>query len=113
MCLLDSHPAEPPDRRIVDGMTAPKLSLVQRDQLLDLSGIAALLGLALSTVRNYHQISERRRREGTIRPGDFPEPAQRFGRSPAWELSVIRAWQDARPGQGAGGGRPRKGGEHE
>jgi len=89
-------------------MTAPKL---RTDMLLDLSGIAALLGLSVITVRNYHQGSERRRREGTTRPGDFPEPAQRFGRSPAWELSVIRAWQHARPGRGVGGGRPRKGGE--
>jgi len=41
----------------------------------------------------------------------FPEPDVVIGRTPGWSPareSEIRAWERARPGQGAGGGRPRK-----
>lgn len=82
----------------VQAMTAPKL--------LTLKDIAAELGLEYRTVRNYHQIAERRRRDGGTRPGDLPEPDERFGRSPVWKASTIKRWASHRPGRGAGGGRP-------
>lgn len=84
----------------LEGMTAPTL--------LDIRAVAAALTLTERTVRNYHQLAERRRREGTSRPGDFPPPDQRFGRTPVWKASTIRQWKTHRPGQGVGGGRPRK-----
>lgn len=87
----------------IEGMTAPTL--------LDVRGIADRLGLSPKTILNYHQTAERRRREGAARPYDFPPPDLLFGRSPVWKLGTIRSWQRARPGRGAGGGRPRKGGE--
>ncbi|MEV4147714.1 hypothetical protein AB0J40_28880 [Amycolatopsis sp. NPDC049691] len=41
----------------------------------------------------------------------FPEPDVIIGRTPGWSpdrRSEIEQWEAARPGQGAGGGRPRK-----
>jgi hypothetical protein len=41
---------------------------------------------------------------------DFPEPDETIGRSSGWlpsRVDEIRAWMASRPGQGAGGGRPR------
>ncbi|MGC7101807.1 hypothetical protein ACPZ19_44650 [Amycolatopsis lurida] len=41
----------------------------------------------------------------------FPEPDVIIGRTPGWAISreqEIRDWERVRPGQGAGGGRPRK-----
>lgn len=81
-------------------MTAPKL--------LTMNAVAELLGLQYRTVRNYHQVAERHRRNGGVRPGDFPIPDEVFGRSPVWKASTIQAWARNRPGRGAGGGRPRK-----
>lgn len=45
-----------------------------------------------------------------IARGVMPAPDGRSGRSPWWHLSTIDAWLAARPGRGAGGGRPRKDG---
>lgn len=81
-------------------MVAPKF--------LTLEDCAHALGLTYRTVRNYHQVAERRRRDGGIRPGDFPPPDMRYGRSPVWKASTIKRWAANRPGRGAGGGRPRK-----
>lgn len=78
-------------------------------KLLDLRGVADLLGVSERTVRNYHQQSERIRREGwKARRRDMPPPDYVFGRSPVWKASTIRSWQKRRPGRGVGGGRPRK-----
>lgn len=82
------------------GMTTAKL--------LTLRQIASLIGLQYRTVRNYHQIAERRRRDGGTRPGDFPPPDERIGVLPLWKASTVRRWVAHRPGRGAGGGRPRK-----
>jgi len=41
----------------------------------------------------------------------FPAPARYAGKSPEWErskLPEIKTWYVTRPGQGAGGGRPKK-----
>jgi predicted DNA-binding transcriptional regulator AlpA len=85
----------------VADMTMPKL--------LDLKGVASELGLALKTVRHYHHMAAKHRREGTPHAGDFPEPDMMFGRSPVWKQATINHWLRHRPGQGVGGGRPRKG----
>jgi len=90
----------------VSGMTAPTL--------LSLAQVAELVGVEYRTIRNYHQMAERRRRESAAtgvdvtRPGDFPKPDDVFARTPVWKVSTIRAWEKRRPGRGVGGGRPRK-----
>ncbi|MFE6305059.1 hypothetical protein [Nocardiopsis sp. NPDC057823] len=66
--------------------------------------------LTAATVEGYHRHAAKRRRDGAPRPGDFPPPDQVFGRSPVWEPETIDKWARARPGKGAGGGRPRKAG---
>lgn len=63
--------------------------------LIDRSQVASLLGVDPATVSSY-----------LYRDPTFPKPAARFGRSPAWTVESVRAWQNRRPGQGAGGGRP-------
>lgn len=85
----------------VSPMVAPKL--------LTLREIADVLGLKYRTVRNYHQMAERRRREDAAKPGDFPAPDDRVANVPVWKASTIRHWKTHRPGRGAGGGRPPKG----
>lgn len=89
----------------VGGMTAPTY--------LTLSGVAERAGVQYRTMRNYHQTAERNRRLAKkhkdlsfIRPGDLPEPDDKFGRSPVWLPSTIDEWISNRPGRGAGGGRP-------
>ena len=57
--------------------------------------VATHLGLAVSTVYAY-------RRDGIL-----PEPDM-VGRTPTWDRKAIDRWKRNRPGQGAGGGRPRK-----
>lgn len=81
-------------------MTAPKL--------LTVGDVAESLGLKQRTIRNYHAVATRRRRDDTTRRGDFPPPDLFVGRTPVWKTSTITAWQRRRPGQGVGGGRPRK-----
>jgi hypothetical protein len=66
--------------------------------------IASELGVAKNTVNMWR-----------ARYDDFPPPDAHVGDSPGWladRLPEIRAWRDSRPGQGAGGGRPRKDGHH-
>lgn len=57
--------------------------------------VAALLGVTTATVRSY------------AARGILPPPDGRLGRTPWWKRGTITAWQKTRPGQGAGGGRPR------
>jgi hypothetical protein len=74
-----------------------------------LKDIAEYLGVAYSSARTYHGRAEINRRRGTVRPGDMPPPAMRFGNSPVWEIEQIVLWKSqGRPGKGAFGGRPRK-----
>lgn len=63
---------------------------------LDMPGVARHLGLSPATIRAY-------RHEGTL-----PEPDAITGSMPGWLPETIDTWQANRPGQGAGGGRPRK-----
>lgn len=58
--------------------------------------VAVILGVSVASVRQY------------ATRGDLPEPDGYLSRTPWWRPETILAWRDARPGQGKGGGRPRK-----
>ena len=67
---------------------------------LSQADIARELGVARHTVTVWR-----------ARYADFPEPDVLVGGAPGWlagRRGEIRAWLESRPGQGAGGGRPRK-----
>ena len=66
-------------------------------QPLDLADAADHLGLSYATLRRYRS-----------QDASFPAPDVTVGQSPAWWATTLDAWQAARPGRGAGGGRPRK-----
>jgi transposase len=69
-------------------------------KFLSQADIARELGVAKSTVNVWRG-----------RYADFPEPDVIVGEAPGWlagRLPEILMWKDSRPGQGAGGGRPRK-----
>jgi len=53
-------------------------------ELLRRSEVAALVGLAVSTVKVY------------LWKGDFPAPVDSAGRHPLWRRSDIEAWMDGR-----------------
>lgn len=76
--------------------------------LLDLRAVAERCDLAYPTVRGYHNLATARRRDNAPHAGDFPPPDDRFGQSPVWLPETVDGWLTARPGRGAGGGRPRK-----
>lgn len=66
---------------------------------LSMADVARELGVARNTVAVWRG-----------RYPDFPAPDVTVGGAPGWlesRLDEIRAWRSARPGQGAGGGRPR------
>lgn len=69
--------------------------------ILDMEAVGALFGVPASTVARWR-----------IRYKDShpcPEPAGHVGRSPYWtDAQAWKTWEAARPGRGAGGGRPRK-----
>jgi hypothetical protein len=64
------------------------------DQLTT-ADVAALLGVTAATVRSY------------VARG-YLTPDGHLGRTPWWTRQTIADWQAKRPGQGKGGGRPRK-----
>lgn len=78
----------------------------ETDPYLDTIEVAKMAGVTYNTARFYLQQARANRRAGAPKPGDMPEPDRVFGRSPAWRRSTIESWLAARPGQGAGGGRP-------
>lgn len=47
-------------------------------------------------------------RTGALGNYKLPEPDAYIGRTRGWKAETIDAWNAARPGRGAGGGRPRK-----
>ncbi|MDH2425767.1 hypothetical protein [Sphaerisporangium sp. TRM90804] len=65
-----------------------------RDVWWTMADIAEHLGLRVRSVRTYRTA------------GILPREDHMFGRTPVWRPATITGWQ--RPGQGAGGGRPRK-----
>jgi hypothetical protein len=69
-------------------------------EYLNIRAIADRLDMKELTIRLYHNQATRRRREGTVRDFDFPEPAVTVGRSPFWEVSQIEGWLRSRPGKG-------------
>jgi len=76
--------------------------------VLDRSAVATILGVRPKTISQYLVES---RGEGRYADHPFPQPDGYIGRGPWWHLGRekdIRTWAAARPGQGAGGGRPRK-----
>lgn len=68
--------------------------------MLDQAAVAARLGVTRETVQRYRAADRDKYR--------FPEPDGHLGRTPWWWCSTIDSWAAARPGKGAGAGRPRK-----
>ena len=66
--------------------------------MLTVADVAARLGVKPRTVEAYRHHPQY----------GFPEPDGRLGRTPWWLPATIDTWQEGRPGQGRGGGRPRK-----
>lgn len=78
----------------------------QHPDMVDMQGIAEILGATLGSVQTYHTRAKRNRRNSNPRPGDLPPPDGKFGNSPVWYRETIMRWKESRPGRGAGGGRP-------
>lgn len=74
------------------------------DPLLSRDQVAEHMGWQeANTVTRYLADTTRKVKRGEPLVGtDFPLPDRMFGRSPAWRLSRISAWQQTRPGQGSG-----------
>lgn len=58
------------------------------DELLDVAGVAALLGIAPGTISAYKS------------RGRMPVPIGRLGGSPIWTRRQIEEWRASRPGLG-------------
>jgi predicted DNA-binding transcriptional regulator AlpA len=71
-------------------------------QLLTVAEVAKLLGVQEASVRKYASLD---RSTGKRR---MPAPDGHLGRTPYWYPATVEAWQASRPGQGVGGGRPRR-----
>lgn len=70
--------------------------------------LAELLGIKPATLRFLRAQSKP---GGRYADDPFPEPDITIARSPAWKAEradEIKTWNARRPGQGIGGGRPRK-----
>ena len=83
-----------------------RMTETKTETYLTIEDVARVIGVGVDSMRVYHQRAARNRRASKPRPGDLPPPDETFGRSPVWTESTISAWIDARPGRGAGGGRP-------
>jgi hypothetical protein len=64
-------------------------------EILDRAAVAARLGIDPDSVTRY------------VHRKQMPAPDGRAGQSPWWYETTIAEWEPTRPGQGAGGGRPR------
>lgn len=60
--------------------------------LFDMYNAARYLGIGVATLRTHRH------------RGSFPDPFDRFGRTPVWSLEQLDEWQAKRPGKP---GRPR------
>lgn len=58
------------------------------DELVDMHGLADMLGIGYATVRKYRRV------------GRLPEPDHHMGGSPIWRRTTIDEWRRNRPGQG-------------
>ena len=63
---------------------------------LTAADVAEQLGISAASFRSY------------VHRGDGPQPDGHLGRTPWWSQTTIDTWKAARPGQGVGGGRPRR-----
>ena len=63
---------------------------VAEDELWDVAAVAAYLGVKRNTVTSY------------LARRQMPEPDYRFGQSPVWRASKIKAWHGGRPIRGNG-----------
>ncbi|QDQ97972.1 hypothetical protein [Tomitella fengzijianii] len=72
------------------------------DELLDLTALAERVGWTRGTAGAFHRASAKRRRDGTVKAGDLPEPDLVLSRVPAWHTSTIEQWEATRPGRGRG-----------
>lgn len=65
---------------------------------LDHAALAARMGWSsVAVARTLSSRSNRRRQEGTPRPGDLPPPDGRAGRIAYWREETIAAWEATRP----------------
>lgn len=71
--------------RVPLGLEAPELAV---DALLDVAGVAALVGISAGTVRSY------------LHRGYLPAPVRTLGGSPVWSRAVVVRAMVRRPGQG-------------
>jgi hypothetical protein len=69
-----------------------------------ITDIAEHLGVKRQTVERYRH-PRRPGPDGPVRAAELPEPDRHIGATPVWRPERIIGWE--RPGQGAGGGRPR------
>jgi hypothetical protein len=77
------------------------------DTLINQAVWAALQGVELGTVYSNTTRSNKRRAAGNPKAGDMPAADETAGQTPMWRMSSYRRWEAARPGMGAGAGRPR------
>lgn len=77
-----------------------EVAKAEEPTMLTMADVGELLGVDVATVRRYRMAD--RARYG------FPEPDGVLGRTPWWSRATIDAWVAARPGKGAGAGRPKK-----
>lgn len=64
------------------------------DPLLDLKGVAEVLGITHGSAQTYYGRAKANRKNGTPKPSDLPEPDHHVGKSPAWYLSTIERMRD-------------------
>jgi hypothetical protein len=66
------------------------------NDLLTLTDVAEMSGLALGSVRVYHTQANKARRAGKSLPTDLPEPDLIVVRTPTWRKATIEGWLEAR-----------------
>ncbi|HWD81433.1 MAG TPA: hypothetical protein VG497_21205 [Kribbella sp.] len=90
------------ERKIADGPAAPSGTTFRYVDMVEIGTWFDVGHRAVATWRSRYADSH-----------PFPEPDVVIGRTPGWSLerkAEIERWEATRPGQGAGGGRPRKSG---
>ena len=67
-----------------------------KPDLLTIKDIAVVLDVTEKSARLYHEMAQRRRREGKPRDKDMPEPDFRIGRTPVWTRASVEGWKATR-----------------
>lgn len=66
---------------------------VRPDSIMDLQDVARAVGWTPGSAQTIHARAVQRRREGTAKPTDLPEPLRVVaGRHPIWRRSDIEDW---------------------